>query len=109
MTLDFPDWANPIEPGQFQLSGQGVRLVAATGTPVALRASTIVKTVMIKARAANVGTVYLGSSTVTNDENVNTGGLQLARGDMVTFAETDLAHVYINGTLGDGVSFAYWA
>jgi len=108
MVLDFPDWSDPVIPGEFTLAGQGVKLVAVTGTAVAIKASTAVKQVMVKARTANAGTIYLGSSTVTANETAGTGGLQLSPGDMVAFPVPNLAGVYINGTAGDGVSFAYW-
>lgn len=109
MSLDFPDWSDPVIPGQFTLTGQGVKLVAVTGTRVAIAASTVAKQVVVKARATNAGTIYLGSVTVTNDETAGTGGLQLSPGDMIAFPVADLATVYINGTAGDGVTFAYWS
>ena len=109
MARDYADWSIPIIPGIFQVGGSGVTLVAVTGTRLALRAATVVKVVIVKARAANAGKVYLGSSTVTNDETATTGGLQLEVGDMVAFTETDLSHIFLNGTAGDGVSYAYWS
>lgn len=108
MTADFPDWSDPVIPGVFTLAGQGVRLVAVTGTAIAIKATTVAKQVIVKARAANAGTIYLGASTVTADETAGTGGLQLSAGDMVAFPVADLALVFINGTAGDGVSYAYW-
>lgn len=105
---DFPDWSNPVVPGTFTLAGQSAKLVAVTGTRVPFAAaSTLIKMVMVEARAANVGTVYLGSSSVTNDEGSN-GGLQLQPGALVAFPCNDLATVYVNGAAGDGVSFMYW-
>lgn len=108
MTQDFPDWSDPVIPGVFTLAGQGIKLVAVTGTAVAIRATTVAKQVIVKARAANAGTIYLGTATVTNDETAGTGGLQLSPGDMVAFPLADLALIFINGIAGDGVSFAYW-
>lgn len=108
MPNDFPDWTNPIIPGSFVVGGSGVTLVAVTGTAVAIRSTTPMKVVMLKARAANAGTIYLGASGVTNNETTTTGGLQLAPGDIVSFSETDLAHVFINGAAGDGVSYVWW-
>lgn len=108
MAVDYPDFSAPVIPGLFQVQGQGVKLVAVAGTAVAIHAAQTCKVVIIKARAANVGTVYLGSSTVTNDETPGTGGLQLAAGDFLTFSETDLAHIFINGAVGDGISYAWW-
>lgn len=97
-----------IVPGIFQVGGSGVTVVAVTGTRVALRATTAVKVIIVKARTANAGTLYLGDSTVTNNETATTGGLQLDPGDMVTFTETDIADIFINGTAGDGVSYMFW-
>lgn len=109
MGLDFPDWTNPIIPGKFTLAGSGVTLVAVTGTRIALRASTAIKQVFVRARAANVGTIYLGGVTVTNDETATTGGLQLAPGDLIAFPELNLANVYIVGRASDGVSYVWFA
>lgn len=108
MTVDFPDWFDAVTAGRFVLGGSGDRLVAVTGTAIALRASTKVQQVMVKARKLNAGTVYVGTATVTNDETAGTGGFQLAAGDIVSFPVDDLANVFINGTAGDGVSYLYW-
>lgn len=97
-----------ITPGTFTAGGQGVTKVAVTGTAVQLKSTTAIKVLIIKARSANAGTLYLGKSTVTNDETAGTGGLQLDPGDMVTFTDVDTANIYINGTAGDGVSYMYW-
>ena len=97
-----------IIPGVFSLNGNGVTKVAVTGTAIVLHSSLAVKVVMIKARNANNGTVYLGISTVTNNETAGTGGLQLDPGDMVAFTNTNLNTIFINGTAGDGVSYAWW-
>lgn len=98
-----------IVPGVFGLAGNGVAKVVSTNTAVAIAASsTPSKVLMLKARSANAGTVYIGTSTVTNNETAATGGLQLDPGDMIVFTATDLATVYVNGSAGDGVSFLYW-
>jgi hypothetical protein len=109
MTLDFPDYANPVIPGQFSLAGSGVRLVAVSGAAVALRAATTIKQVMVKARRTNLATLYVGAAGVTADETAATGGFQLDPGDIVSFPESDLAHIFVNGTAGDGVSYAWLA
>lgn len=96
-----------IVPGVFTLTGQSVKKVAVTGTRVQLHASLTVKVVMIKARATNSGTIYLGTVTVTNDETA-TGGLQLDPGDLIAFTDTDIGNVYLNGAAGDGVTFLWW-
>lgn len=99
-----------IVPGVFALTGNGVKLVAVTHTAVALVAgATPSKVLIVKGRRANAGTVYLGISTVTDDETPATGGLQIDPGDVLAFTATDLRTVYINGLAGDGVTFAYWS
>lgn len=106
---DQADWERGVIPGTFQITGSGVKLVAISSTAVPMRSSTLIKTVFVKARKVNVATLYLGPAGVTADENVNTGGLQLDPGDMIVFADTDLADIFVNGTAGDGVSYAWWA
>ena len=105
---DFVDFSSPVEPGEFNLGGQGVTLVAAGPTRTQLRASQKVKQVSVKARKANVGTVYLGTVTVTADETPGTGGYQLSPGDMHTFPVLDIGTVYVVGAAGDGVSYLFW-
>lgn len=109
MAVDYLDWSNPIIPGLFALTGSGVTLVAVTSTAIVLRAATACKVVLVKARAANVDKVYIGAAGVTANEAALTGGLQLAPGDMIALTETDLSHLFINGTLGDGVSYTWFA
>lgn len=97
-----------ILPGVFALSGNGVTKVAVSGTAIVLHTTLACKVVMVKARSANSGTIYIGTSTVTNNETAGTGGLQMDPGDIIVFTSTDLGTIYINGTAGDGVSFMYW-
>lgn len=106
--IDRSDWTRGIGPGSFAIGGQLVKLVAVTGTAVAIGAAVKVKVVAVKARRSNSGTVYVGSSTVTNDESTTTGGLQMDPGDLMLFAVDSLATFYVNGTAGDGVSIAWW-
>jgi hypothetical protein len=88
--------------------GHGVKTIAVTGTRVALRASsTRALRMTVKALVDNAATLYLGTSTVTNDTNNTTGGFQLSPGEAMTFGIDDVADVYINGTASDGVSFLY--
>lgn len=89
------------------LSGHGAKAVAVTSTAVALRTTTPCRRVTVKAHVANGAIVYLGLTGVTNDTNATTGGLQLSPGEWFTFGADDLASVFLNGTAGDGVSFAY--
>lgn len=105
---DFPDWGKPVRPTLFTPMGSGVTLLSATGTRAMIRSATPTGIAIIKARRANVGTVYLGTSAVTNDESSTTGGLQLDPGDFVVVSGTNLGDLYINGTAGDGISYAWW-
>lgn len=91
-----------------QLKGNGHTDIAVTGTAIVLRAPTHCRQVMIKADPDNVGTVYIGVSTVTNSQSALTGGMQMAPGDANTFPVTSLSLVYINGAAGDGVSYLWW-
>ena len=90
------------------LAGQGHAAVAVTGTAVALKSSTACKQVMVRADPGNAALLYLGTSTVTNDETAGTGGLQLSPGDAATFPVANVATTFINGTAGDGASYMYW-
>lgn len=108
MTLDRPDFDRSVVPGTFTPGGNGATAVAVTGTAVALRATTPCSVVLIKAHRANGATLYLGTSTVTDDTDPATGGFQIDPGDMVAVSTNDLAAVYVNGTAGDGVSYWWW-
>jgi hypothetical protein len=89
------------------LTGTGHKNVASTGTAIALRASTVCKVVTVKADTGNAATIFVGISTVTNDETATTGGLQLEPGESTSISVADLATVFINGTTGDGVSYMW--
>ncbi len=90
------------------LAGHGAKAVSAGPTRAPLAASTTpCRRVSVKAHVANTGVIYLGLSTVTADTNASTGGLQLSPGEWFTFGADDLADIYIHGTAGEGVSFAY--
>lgn len=109
MTADFPDWSNPVIPGRFVLTGSGHTAIAATGTAVPLRATTPIKQVAIRADRENAATIYLGVAGVTADNVALTGGHHLYPGDAIVFPESNLANIFVNGTLGDGVSYTWWA
>lgn len=89
------------------LTGTGHKNIAATGTAIALRSSTACVSVVVKADAANAGTIFVGISTVTNDETAGTGGLQLEPGESIGIDVANVATVFINGTAGDGASFLW--
>jgi hypothetical protein len=99
---------NPAVTGQ-ALVGTGHKDIAASGTAVALRAATACLSVTVKADTNNAQRVYVGISTVTNDETAGTGGLQLEPGESISMNVANLSTVFINGEAGDGVSYLWEA
>ncbi len=73
--------------------------IAVTGTAVAIAATTAVKYVVVQALSGNSGSIWVGSSAVTNGPTGN--GCELQPGQPTSLAIADLASVYINGTAGD--------
>lgn len=84
------------------LSGEAI--VTTGGTAVALSASRRVRSVSIRAKAGNIGQVYVGGSDV--DSTVNDG---LDAGESISFDSVgwmDLADIFIDAdTNGEGVDF----
>lgn len=79
----------------------GKTTVTTAGTRVVLAASTTVKSVTIKALAANTGTIYVGDSSVAS-----TNGFQLAAGDTVSLDLNNLNTVNIDSSVnGEGVTY----
>jgi hypothetical protein len=91
------------------LTGSGHKDIVVTGTAVALRTTTTCTSVIVKADSGNGQTIFVGISTVTNNETAGTGGLQLEPGESIALDIADLADVFINGTSGDGVSYLWEA
>lgn len=84
----------------------GVLNVTTAGTALVLGAATDVREVLIQAKRTNTGQIYVGPSTVANN---NTNGIFLEKGQFIKFYCTSLADVYINSTLnGEGVTYLYW-
>lgn len=81
----------------------GKTTVTTAGTRVALAGSTTVKSVTIKALAANTGTMYVGNATVAS-----TNGFALAAGDTISMDIADLATVNIDSSV-NGESVTYLA
>ncbi len=79
-------------------------IVTTAGTAVALSGSRRVKSVTIRAKAANTGQIYVGGSNV--DSTVNDG---LDASESVTFETVgwmELSDIYIDAdTNGEGVDF----
>jgi len=88
--------------GAVLLSGE--KTITTAGTQLALNASTRVKSVVIIAKSANVGQVYVGDSTV--DNTINDG---LDAGESLSIEALDwmdLADIFLDvDTNGEGVDF----
>lgn len=81
----------------------GKKTVAVAGTAEALAGSTTIKSVTIKALAANTGNVYVGDSGVSS-----TNGFVLEAGETVSLDINNLTSVYIDvDTSGQGVTYIY--
>jgi len=79
----------------------GQKLIAVTGTAVALSAVASQQDILIiKANIGNAADIYLGKSTVTSAT-----GLVLEQGRGVALENADPSTIFINGTAADGVSF----
>lgn len=87
--------------------GAGQKKIAATGTAVALAATTpLVNGVIVTALDTNSAKVAVGAAGVTVATDGTGTGYVLAPGQSISFGVTDFASVFINGQAGDGVSFA---
>lgn len=77
-------------------------VVAAAGTRVALGA-TACRTVVIKAKAANTGNIYVGGATVAA-----ANGFPLQAGEVVSLSIHMLSSIYIDSDVnGEGVNIIY--
>ena len=82
----------------------GTNDVTTAGTREALGASTVIKSVTIRAKATNTGNIYVGGVTVDS-----TNGIALAANDSVEIDIKNLATVYIDSSVnGEGVGFTYF-
>lgn len=79
----------------------GKTAVSTSGTRVTLAASTVVKSVTIKALITNTGLIYVGNATVAS-----TNGYQLAAGDSISLDIANLNTVNLDcDNSGEGVSY----
>lgn len=79
----------------------GKTTVTTAGTRVTLAASTTVKSITVKALAANTGTIYVGNTTVAA-----ANGFALASGDSVSFDLANLNTVNLDSSVnGEGVTY----
>lgn len=82
----------------------GAKTVTSAGTAEALSATDLqILSVVIKAKAGNTGTIYVGDSAVSSS-----AGFALAASESVSVEIDNLAKVFIDaGTSNDGVTFLY--
>jgi hypothetical protein len=81
----------------------GSKNVTTAGTRVALATSTACQGVLIQAKAANTGIIYVGGSTVSS-----TSGIFLYAGESVEISIDNLRKVYLDSSVsGEGVVFTY--
>lgn len=85
----------------------GHKNVAVGGTAVPLSSTSVpCYDLIVQAKSANVGKIYIGASDVPNTE---AGGVFLSQGQTWNSYVNDLNAIYINATsAGDGVTFIYW-
>ena len=75
--------------------------VTTAGTAVALGSSTTIKSVVVKAKYANTGTIYIGDASVSSSN-----GIELQAGDAIGIDIDDLSTVYIDASVnGEGVNY----
>lgn len=86
----------------------GQQKIATTGTALALTSGSnpLGNSVRVKASIANVGQIAIGPSGVTNTFDGTGNGDILNPGDVVILQVTNTNAVFINGTIGDFVSFS---
>lgn len=84
----------------------GQIVIAVTGTAIALPTLVGYNGIVLTAKAANnAAGMTIGSSTVTNTVNGTGNGYILAPGASVGVATSQFNQLYVNGTVGDIVSY----
>lgn len=85
----------------------GTKTVTNAGTAVALSATSVpCYEVLIQAKRTTGGRIYIGGSTVANDDS---NGVYLTAGQSMTITAQNLTQIYINSTVNaEGVTFIYW-
>ena len=84
----------------------GQAKIVVTGTAVQLGTNTLLNGVIITAASANVATITIGTSAVTNTVDGTGNGYILAAGASISFAVNNTNVLYINGTAEDIISFS---
>ena len=89
----------------------GTAVIAVAGTAVQLRSTgNTIKGGNIVADPTNLSYIRVGHSTVTDDNTATTAGYMLAPGkDYPIAGNTESDIWYINGKVGDRVSFAFFS
>ena len=84
----------------------GSTTVTTAGTATALGTSTAIREVLMQAKRTNTGRIYVGDSTITNDD---TKGVYLDAGDTLKMYVNDMTVVYLNAnTSGEGITYLAW-
>lgn len=96
--------ASAVQPAGYTSIGVGNKNVTTAGTRVTLASSTVCKKVVICAKSANTGTIWVGGSTVASGSGIPLVALQQIEIDIA-----NLTTVNIDSTVnGEGVTFLYY-
>lgn len=77
-----------------------------TASAVALTAQALANGIIIKAKATNAGTVFVGGSGVNATYDGTGNGFPLDPGESIGFGVTDASVIYVIGILNDVISVA---
>lgn len=84
----------------------GQAKIASTGVAVQLPSNALTNGIIITAKSANAAPITVGGSGVTNTVDGTGNGYILEAGSSSSWAVNNTSAIYINGTIGDIVSFA---
>jgi hypothetical protein len=88
------------------INAVGQAKIAVTGTAVNLPSKAAVNGVILTAKSTNAAAITVGVSGVTNTVDGTGNGYILEAGSSISFAVTNTNLIFINGTIGDIVSYA---
>lgn len=96
-----------LQPSSDETLKTGKKTVTTAGTQVCLvSSSTPCYEVLIQALRTTGGRIYIGGSTVANDDS---NGVYLTAGQSIQITAQNLTQIYINSTVnGEGVTYIYW-
>jgi len=89
--------------GALPLTGQ--KLIAVSGTAIAIGSGTLINGVIVKALSGNGADITIGGSAINSTTTGAGNGYVLSPGEAMSFAVNNLAKIFINGTAGDGISY----